>query len=564
MKSVNRCLILSLSAVLIAAANAAPLIDGCPNQPANNIWNTPIEAAPVHSNSAQYISTIGSTVGLHPDFGTVYQGAPIGIPYVIVPGSQPKISVTFEFADESDPGPYPIPPNPPIEGGPSSTGDRHILMVDKDNCKLYELYSAYPNANGTWRAGSGAIYDLRSNALRPDTWTSADAAGLPVLPGLVRYDEVLAGEINHAIRFTAVQTKREYVWPARHFASSRTGAQFPPMGQRFRLKAGVDISRYSPQVQVILRAFKKYGIILADNGSNWYISGAPDSRWNDEVLAELSRVKGADFEAIDVSALKISANSGEAKQACANVTLDSDSDGIPDCTEPTVGRNPLVKDNDVFANNQLFIMQQYRDFLTREADSTGLNYWGGEFTSGRQNRATMVKSSFDSNEFQGTISPLVRLYIAYLQRDPDYAGLQFQIGQRKGGRSLAQISQDFAQSPEFQAQYGALDNQQFVARVYQNVLGRVGDAAGVAFFKSQLDTGALTRGQMMLTFSESNEFQAQVNSRVYVVMIYAGMLRRESDLAGRNFWIDVVNRGQAPLDIINSFLVAPEYRARFL
>ena len=215
---------------------------------------------------------------------------------------------------ESDPGPYPIPPNAPIEGGAGSSGDRHVLVVDKGTCRLYELFSAYPNGDGSWRAYSGAVFDLRSNALRPDTWTSADAAGFPILPGLVRYDEVASGVIRHAIRFTAPQTRDAHVWPATHDASSLTGAQYPPMGQRFRLKASFDESSFSPQVQVILRAMKTYGIVLADNGSPWFISGAPDARWNNTVLHELHRVPGSAFEAVDVRSLQVAPRSGQARQ----------------------------------------------------------------------------------------------------------------------------------------------------------------------------------------------------------------------------------------------------------
>ncbi len=259
----------------------------CRLLPANNIWNTPVDTLPVDANSSLYINTIGADDNVHADFGSgTWNGAPIGIPFITVPGSQEKVNVTFTYDDESDPGPYPVPEDAPIEGGSGSSGDRHVLVIDRDNCILYELYSAYPQGDGSWTAGSGAIYDLNSNALRPAGWTSADAAGLPILPGLVRYEEVAAGEINHAVRFTVPRTRRAYVWPARHYASSLTGTQYPPMGQRFRLKADFDISGYSTHTQVILQALKKYGMILADNGSSWFIAGAPDSRWNNSVLHE--------------------------------------------------------------------------------------------------------------------------------------------------------------------------------------------------------------------------------------------------------------------------------------
>jgi len=282
--------------------------------PANNIWNARVDAAPVHPRSADYIATIGATRGLKADFGSgLWDGGPIGIPFVIVPSSQPLVPITFDYADESDPGPYPIPPNAPIEGGPDSTGDRHILVLVQGQCKLYETWSTYPNGDGTWRAGSGALFNLTSNALRPDGWTSADAAGLPLLPGLVRYDEVAAGAIRHAIRFTAQLTRRAYVWPARHYASTSTDPARPPMGQRFRLKASFDTSGFATPVRVMLDAFKTYGLILADNGSNWYLSGVPDERWDNDVLRALAEVHGSDFEAVDVSGMMVDPNSGQAR-----------------------------------------------------------------------------------------------------------------------------------------------------------------------------------------------------------------------------------------------------------
>nr|WP_200873694.1 FG-GAP-like repeat-containing protein [Candidatus Magnetobacterium casensis] len=304
-----------------------PTLEGCGMFPVNNIWNTPVDKLPLDANSADYVTTIGASRGVHPDFGSgTWEGRPIGIPYNVVSGTQTKVSVSFDYADESDPGPYPIPPGALIEGGDQSTGDRHILVVDKDNCMLYELYAVYPQTDGSWTAGSGAIFDLRSNALRPQTWTSADAAGLPILPGLVRYDEVAAGEINHAIRFTVPQTRNTYLWPARHKASSLTGTNYPPMGQRFRLKASFDTSGSSHDTRVILEALKKYGMIIADNGSSWYISGVPDPRWNNDTLvSEFSRVHGSDFEAVDESALMLNVNSGQAKGATTKNDFNSDS-----------------------------------------------------------------------------------------------------------------------------------------------------------------------------------------------------------------------------------------------
>jgi len=299
------------------SAAAPPSIAGCQIFPVDNIWNTPVDNLPVLPSSSSYINSIGASTGLHPDFGSgTWEGAPIGIPLTIVSATQPKVGVTFGWPEESDPGPYPIPTDALIEGGSQSGGDRHVLVLDKDACKLYELYAAYPQLNGSWEAGSGAVYDLSSNRLRPRDWTSADAAGLPILPGLARYDEVAAGEIIHALRFTVQNTRNAYVWPARHLASDLTGASYPPMGQRFRLKAVFNISVFSSQVQVILRALKKYGMILADNGSNWYISGIPASGWNnDQLVSQLSQVKGSDFEAVDGTAMMIDSDSGQVNAA---------------------------------------------------------------------------------------------------------------------------------------------------------------------------------------------------------------------------------------------------------
>lgn len=289
-----------------------PNVAGCPVFPSNNIWNTRIDQLPLHPMSAQYIASIGASSGFHMDFGSgEWQGAPIGIPYVDVPGTQPLVPISFFYWDESDPGPYPIPPDAPIEGGPLGTGDRHVLVIDRDNCVLYEVYRAFPiNMGASWDADSGAIFDLNSNQLRPDTWTSADAAGLPIFPGLVRYDEVDAGAIRHALRFTAPQTQRAYVWPARHYASSNTNPNLPPMGVRARLKSDYDISGFSAENQAILTALKLYGMMLADNGSAWYISGIPDPRWDNDDLHELDVLLGSDFEFVDVSSLIVDPDSG--------------------------------------------------------------------------------------------------------------------------------------------------------------------------------------------------------------------------------------------------------------
>ncbi|HEY1242042.1 MAG TPA: hypothetical protein VGF16_15875 [Bryobacteraceae bacterium] len=305
----------------VGVAWAQPKAGNCPIFPADNVWNTPVDKLPVSANSASYVNTIGASSPTHADFGSgLYGGGPIGIPWITVAGTQTKYPVTFDYDDESDRGPYAIPLSAPIEGGSASDGDRHAIAIDVDNCILYELYAAYPQAS-SWHAGSGVIFNLKSNALRPAGWTSGDAAGLPIQPGLARYDEVAAGEIRHALRFTVPKTQKSYIWPARHYASSLTGAQYPPMGQRFRLKASFDISGFPADVQVILRALKKYGMILADNGSAWFISGAPDDRWNNDNLSTMRRIPGSAYEAVDESSLMIDPNSGQARQSGVSVTV---------------------------------------------------------------------------------------------------------------------------------------------------------------------------------------------------------------------------------------------------
>ncbi|WP_306553296.1 hypothetical protein [Acidovorax sp.] len=289
----------------------APL-NGAVPFPAGNDWNADISGLPIDPNSDNLIASIGLTRGLFPDFGAgLWEGAPIGIPYVVVAGNQPRVAVQFtDYGDESDAGPYPIPPNAPIEGGPSSAGDRHVIVIDRDNNRLYETGNSYPQSDGSWRASGGAVFHLDSNNVRPTVrprWTSADAAGLPIFPGLVRYDEASrgAGGIRHALRFTVSQTRRAYVPPATHWASSNTSPNLPPMGMRVRLKAGYAIPPgFSAETQAILTALKTHGMMVADNGSNWFLSGAPDERWNnDRLKSELRQVLGRDFEVVRMDGL---------------------------------------------------------------------------------------------------------------------------------------------------------------------------------------------------------------------------------------------------------------------
>jgi hypothetical protein len=281
-----------------ASALRMPGAPRCPVFPRSNPWNQRVDSLPVAADSTQIVDSIGAGTGLHADFGSgLWEGAPIGIPITVVGRKQPKTRVSFDYADESDRGPYPIPRSVKIEGGRSSTGDRHALIVDRSSCRLYELYALYPKGRG-WRGGSGAIWNLRSNKLRPAGWTSADAAGLPILPGLARYDEVKRGAIDHALRFTVERTRRAYVFPARHYASNSNDPTLPPMGLRLRLKASFDVSGYPRQARIVLVALKRYGMLVADNGSSWYITGAPDPRWSNDQLHTLGRVKGSDFEVV--------------------------------------------------------------------------------------------------------------------------------------------------------------------------------------------------------------------------------------------------------------------------
>jgi hypothetical protein len=269
---------------------------GCEVFPPTSPWHENVSKLPVSPLSSAYIAAIGADGFLHPDFGS---NLTYGIPYAVVPADQPKVAIHFTaYGDQSNKGPYPIPPGAPVEGGASSTGDRHVLVVQSGACKLYELYDAHPNADGSWNAASGAVFNLRSNKLRPDGWTSADAAGLPIFAGLIRYDEIQRGYINHAIRFTAPQTQEGFIHPATHFASNSTNPDLPPMGLRLRLEASFNISHFPRAARIILRAMKTYGLILADNGSPWYFQGATDPRWNDNALDTLKSVPGSAFQVV--------------------------------------------------------------------------------------------------------------------------------------------------------------------------------------------------------------------------------------------------------------------------
>jgi len=289
-------------AVLALAGSTAgsPRIAGCPVFPKANPWHQRVDKLPVAANSTAIVDSIGADTGLHPDFGSgLWDGAPIGIPITTVRAGVPRSRVGFDYADESDRGPYPIPANVKIEGG----GNRHALIVDSSTCKLYELYGLR-RAGGGWHAGSGAIWSLRSNRVRPAGWTSADAAGLPIAPGLVRWSEVAAGHIDHALRFTVERTRRAYIYPARHYASDLTDPNLPPMGVRVRLRADYPIAGFPRQARVVLAALKTYGMIVADNGTSWYITGEPNAHWNNDDLHTLGRVPGSAFEVVNTSSLR--------------------------------------------------------------------------------------------------------------------------------------------------------------------------------------------------------------------------------------------------------------------
>jgi hypothetical protein len=302
MRSAVRLIVVFLVAAVpgSAAALRLPGAPRCVLFPRSNPWNQRVDKLPVAANSATLIRSIGIDSGLHADFGSgTWDGGPIGIPFDVVTRATPRARVSFEYADESDRVGYPIPRRVHIEYG----SDHHALLVDRNACRLYEL-GGLQRAGGRWHAWAGAVWSMRSNRLRPAGWTSADAAGLPIFPGLARWDEARRSVIDHALRFTAARTRRAYVWPARHYASSSTDPSLPPMGLRVRLKASFDVRPFPRQARIVLIALKRYGMLLADNGSNWYVSGAPSPGWSNDQLHTLGRVEGSDFEVVDASSLR--------------------------------------------------------------------------------------------------------------------------------------------------------------------------------------------------------------------------------------------------------------------
>jgi hypothetical protein len=301
------------SATAAPSASAQAAAKPCNGFPANNVWRADVSKLPVHRSSAAYVGSIGSGSPVHADFGSgTWDGGPIGIPVTTVKPGQAGVKVTFQYASESDKVAYPIPSAVKIEGGPDADGDRHIILLDPAGCKVYELFAAV-KSGGAWKAGSGAVFDLRSNKLRTAGWTSADAAGLPIFAGLVRYEEVAAGHIDHAIRVTVPRSQAKYLWPARHQASDSSSTSLPPMGLRLRLKASVNVAKLPKQARIVAVAMQKYGVIVADNGSPWFISGTPDERWDNDALHALGQLHGSDFEAVDASSLMADPNSAAVK-----------------------------------------------------------------------------------------------------------------------------------------------------------------------------------------------------------------------------------------------------------
>jgi hypothetical protein len=401
---------LSASANGISAASVIPPpgAPSCSVFPANNVWRADVSGLPVHPRNEAWLAAMGGpSVRLHPDFGPSGEAQPFGIPYMVVPGSHSKVTVTFDYADESDPGPYPFGPDTPIEGG----SDRHALMIDRDACVLYELFAAdYAPGNST--AGSGAIFDLRSNALRPAGWTSADAAGLPIFAGLIRRDEVEAGLIDHAIRVTAEHTGRRYIWPARHQAGEADDPNLPPMGARFRLKATFDISGFLPETQVILRAMKRHGLILADNGSNWFFGGASESGWSNDVLDELKSVPSGAFQAVDTSSLMVSPGSGEARvRAKARLSVRLVPKTISEGRVATVrgSLDPPHSGQRIFL--QRFVQGRWRDVRKRTLSAEGtFTFRVHPASSGTF--SYRVRKPADGDHFTATSRKLVLIVVA--------------------------------------------------------------------------------------------------------------------------------------------------------
>jgi hypothetical protein len=570
--------------------------------PADNPWNQQITNAPVAANSDTLVASVGLTTHFHPDFGTTYAGAFNGIPFNVVPGTQPKVQVTIDaYATESDLLPIPIPAGAVIEGDPlpsaQNTGDRHLLVYDKDNNILYETFNTHKPSeepDGQWHADSEAVWDLTKDSFRTPGFTSADAAGLPILTGLVRPDEVLdQGKITHALRFTVSRSQNAYVFPASHFAGSNNTA-LPRMGERFRLKQSVDISGYSHTNQVILQALKDYGMIVADNGSSWYISGEPSSRWDDNDLHNLNQIVGSDFEAVDlapvvsgldqtagsttgggtvtISGVNFSGGAGQTQvffgtTAATNVTVLSDTQisvtvpahvaGLVDVTvQSPYGASALVMaDRYTFGQSkaQAFVAQVYLDLLQRPADAGGLTSWTTLLNQGMT--PTAVVGAIESSvEYRADL--VQAMYMQYLHRNADSGGLAGFVTFLGSGGTAEQVESIMAGSTEYFQTRGGGNIGGFLTALYQDALNRAPDSGGQASFSQQLASG-VSRTTVAAAIVKSDECH-----RDLVQSYYQTYLRRTADAGGLSTFATLLNQGTRDQDVIGFIVGSSEYVAR--
>src|SRR5579871_2857396 len=585
-------------------SRVVPTLLGNPLFPADNPWNQKITDAPVAANSDTLVGSIGLTSHFHPDFGTTYAGALNGIPFNVVSGTQPKVPVTIDaYPDESDLLPIPIPSNAVIEGDPlpsnQNTGDRHMLVYDKDHNLLYETFNTdrpSEEPDGQWHADSEAVWDLSKDSFRTPGFTSADAAGLPILTGLVRPDEVLdQGKITHALRFTVPRSDNAYVFPASHYAGSNNPV-LPRMGERFRLKQSVNISGFSPANQVILQALKDYGMIVADNGSGWYLSGEPSSRWDDNDLHNLSQIVGSDFEAVDltpvvsgldqnsgstaggatitITGLNFSGGAGQTQilfgtVAATNVTVLSDTQltaTIPAHAAGTVDvvvQSPYgtsaatAADRYTFgpssAANQAFVAQAYLDLLQRPADTGGLATWTTLLNQG-MSRTAVVEAMESSPEYRADV--VQSLYTQYLHRIADTGGLTGFVAFLGAGGSAEQVAAIMAGSSEYFQTRGGGSNSGFITALYQDALNRTADAGGQAAFSQALANG-MTRTQVAAAIVSSAECH-----RDLVQGYYQAFLRRAADSGGLNAFTTLLGQGTHDQDVIAFVMGSNEYLAR--
>lgn len=585
-------------------SRALPTLLGNALFPIDNPWNQKITNAPVAANSDTLVASIGLTSHFHPDFGTTYAGALNGIPFNVVAGTQPKVPVTIDaYPNESDLLPIPIPSNAVIEGDPlpssQNTGDRHLLVYDKDNNLLYETFNTHrpsEEPDGQWHADSEAVWDLKKDSFRTPGFTSADAAGLPILPGLVRDDEVLdQGIITHALRFTVSRTQNAYVFPASHVAGSNNPA-LPRMGERFRLKQSVDISGFSPANRVILQALKDYGMIVADNGSNWFLSGAPSSRWDDNDLHNLTQIVGSEFEVVDltpvvsgldqssgdtgggatvtISGLNFSGGAGLTQvffgtTAASNVTVLSDTQLTATAPPHAAGsvdvvvQSPYGKSAVVTADqytygqtssNQAFVAQVYLDLLHRPAEPSGLANWVGFLNQG-VSRPIVVQAIERSLEYR--IDQVQSLYVQYLHRNVDPGGLNTFVTFLGAGGTVEQAAAFIAGSPEYFQTRGGGSANGFLNALYQDALNRAIDPSGQAAY-SQALANNVSRTQVAAAIVTSAE-----HCRDLVQSFYQSFLGRAADSGGLNVFAGFLLQGARDEDVIAYIVGSPEYFARF-